>query len=110
MTGLKIKMWYVAILFIIIFIIVAWCLNYACRHCYTTHLNTYAILIWAWLVTLVLFAAFGVFVTDDLDQVMYAASITSIAGLFFVVILLWTLIDTYGYVVDIHHHLKKDAC
>lgn len=100
-------MWYVAILFIIVFVIVAWLMNYACRNCHHRFLNTYAIMIWSWLVTLVLFAVSGIFVSDELDQVLYAATITSIASLFFVVILLWAIIDIYGYSVDIHHDLHE---
>jgi hypothetical protein len=38
---------------------------------------------------------------------MYGATISAIAGLFFVVILLWAIIDTYGYAVDIHHDLHE---
>jgi len=60
-------------------------------------------LVWAWVLSVFLFAAFGVFIADELDKMMYMASVVSIATLFLFFILLWALVDTYGCTV----HNKK---
>lgn len=103
-------MWFVTILFIVIFILIFLCVLHTCRSCEGSRLNVYAMLVWTWILTVFLFAAFGVFIADELDQMMYMASVVSIASLFFVFILLWAIVDTYGCTVQNKKLLHKLMC
>lgn len=103
-------MWYVAILFIVIFILIALCFFYACRTCEGPRMNIYAILVWTWIVTLFLFAVFGVFIADQLNQMLYMATVVSISMLFIFFILLWAIVDSYGYSMQTHKELHQLLC
>ena len=103
-------MWFVTILFIVVFIVIFLCILHTCRTCEGSRLNVYAMLVWTWILTLFLFAAFGVFIADELDKVMYMASVVSIASLFIFFILLWALVDTYGCTVQNRKALHQLLC
>lgn len=99
-------MWYVTILYIVIFVLIFLCVLYACKSCEGgPRLNVYAMLLWTWILTVFLFAAFGVFIADRSDQIMYMASVVSISTLFFVFILVWAVIDAYGYAFHNHKEI-----
>lgn len=104
-------MWYVTILYIVIFILIFLCILYACRECGgESRLNVYAMLLWTWILTVFLFAAFGIFIADEADKVLYMASVVSISTLFFVFILVWAVIDAYGYAYNNHKEIHELLC
>ena len=103
-------MWYVAILYIVIFILIALCLFYARHTCEGPKMNVYAILVWTWIVTVFLFAVFGVFIADQLNQMLYMATVVSISMLFIFFILLWAIVDSYGYSMQTHKELHHLLC
>lgn len=103
-------MWYVAILYIVIFILIALCLFHACDSCDSPRLNAYALLVWTWIIALVLFAIFGVFIADEVSQMLYMASVVAISSLFIFFILLWAIVDAYGYSMQTHKELHELLC
>ena len=104
-------MWYVTILYIVIFILIFLCVLHACRSCEgESRLNVYAMLVWTWILTVFLFAVFGIFIADEVDQMLYMASVVSISTLFLVFIVLWALVDTYGYAMHTHKELHTLLC
>ena len=103
-------MWYVAILYIVIFIVIALALFHACTTCEGSNLNIYSVLVWAWIITVFLFAVFGVFIADEFSQMMYMATVVSLSVLFLVFIFIWAIIDTYGYSMQTHKELHELLC
>lgn len=103
-------MWFVTILYIVIFILIFLCVLYACQSCEGSRLNVYAQLVWTWVLTLFLFAVFGVFIADQKDQMLYMAGVTSISGLFIFFIVLWAIVDAYGFAMQNHKHLHALMC
>lgn len=103
-------MWYVAILYIVVFILIALALFHACSSCDGPRLNVYAVLVWTWIITLFLFAVFGVFIADEISQMLYMAMVVSLSMLFIFFILLWAIVDTYGYSMQTHKELHELLC
>ena len=103
-------MWYVTILYIVVFILIALCLSHASDSCGGPHLNAYALLVWTWIIALVLFALFGVFIADEVSQMLYMGSVVAISSLFIFFILLWAIVDAYGYSIQTHQELHELLC
>ncbi len=93
-------MWYVTILYIVIFIAIFLCVLHACQQCDGRSMNVYEMLVWTWILTVFLFAVFGIFIGDELTQMLYMASVVSISALFIIFIVVWAIVDTYGCAAD----------
>lgn len=103
-------MLYVAILYIVIFILIAMCWYHVCDGCEGPRLNIYAILVWTWVITLFLFAVFGAFIADEITQMMYMGIVGGISALFIFFILLWAIVDSYGYSAMTHKDMHALLC
>ncbi len=90
-----------------IFILIFLCVLHACQQCDGPSMNVYAMLVWTWILTVFLFAVFGVFIGDELTQILYMGSVVAISVLFLVFIVVWAIVDTYGCVKDNDMHLHQ---
>jgi hypothetical protein len=100
-------MWWVTVLYILIFIIVAAAIS---SHCGSHGYNTYTSLIWAWLLTTFILGIFVVAISDQDILQEYTMAIGSIAGLFLLFIVIWAIVNIYGQNMVIHRELHDLKC
>jgi|SRR6056297_651331 len=100
-------MWWITVLYILIFIIVATAFS---AHCQRHGYNTYTSLIWSWLLTTFLFGVFAFVISDPEVLQNYSMAIGSIAGLFLFFIVVWAIINIYGQNMVIHKEIHELKC
>nr|QBK92237.1 MAG: hypothetical protein LCPAC304_05840 [Pithovirus LCPAC304] len=70
-------------------------------------MNEFEMLVWSWILTVFLFSTFGIFIGDELTQMLYMGSVVAISVLFLVFIVVWAIVNTYGCVKDNDMHLHQ---